>query len=132
MRIALTVTLVGGVVMLVVAAVAHDSASIPIAGIGGAWFLAGVAGLRKRRSLVREVQLDGDRVTFARLNGEVTVPAVEIVEVRRPRYDPGNVAPLEMRTRSNGSIRVPAPLEGLLDLLVELRLQNPSLDTTRV
>lgn len=130
-RVGLLVTLVGGLAMLVVAGAAHDSASIPLAVIGGGWLLCGIGGLYQRGKLVRAVQLEGGVVTFTLLNGgEMIVPAAKIVEVRRARFDPNRFAPLQIRTNSGDSLRVPAQLRGLLDLLLQLRLLNPNLDTT--
>jgi hypothetical protein len=81
---------------------------------------------------VRAVQLQSGRVTFKFFKGvDITVPATAIVEVRRARFDPSRVGPLRVRTAGGDSLRVPAQLRGLLDLLLELRLLNPSLDTTR-
>jgi hypothetical protein len=132
MRVGLLVALVGGVGMLAVAAGAHDSASIPIAVIGGAWLLCGMGGLHQRRTMVRAVQLESGRVTFRFFKGrDLTVPATAIVAVRRARFDPSRVGPLQVRTAGGDLLRVPAQLRGLLDLLLQLRLLNPKLDTTR-
>jgi hypothetical protein len=118
--------------MLVVAAVAHDSASIALLAIGGTWFAIGLGGFRYRGKLVREVRLEDGYVTFVSLNGKTTVAATDIVEVWRPRYDINRFGPLEVRTKSHGAIRVDSHLRGLIDLLLELRLLNPGLKTERV
>jgi hypothetical protein len=131
-RTGLAVATIGGVAMLAVAAAAHDSASIPIAVIGGGWLLCGIGGLYQRRTMVQAVQVQSGRVTFRFLTGEtLTVPATAIVEVRRGRFDPNRFGPLRIRTKGGPSLRLPGEIQGLLDLLVQLRLLNPDLDTTR-
>jgi hypothetical protein len=113
--------------MLVVAAGAHNSASIPLLVIGGGWFVMGLGGLRTQRTVAREVQLEDGRVTFVFPSKRLTVPASEITEIRRPHYDINRVCWLDFQTTSNGKIRVTPRLRGMVDLLIALRAVNPDL-----
>lgn len=126
-RFGVAISLGGGLLMLFVAAAAHDSASIPLLVIGGAWFIMGVAGLGTRRKVAEAVQLEDDRITFVFRSRRLTVPVREITEIRRPRYDINEMQWVEFHTLSNGKIRVSPRLRGRVDLVAELRKINPSL-----
>jgi hypothetical protein len=117
----------GGVMMLTVAAAIHDSTSVPLLVIGGGWFLAGLAGVWQLRHLVNEIVLDGETVEFRCPTGDIVIPAQEITEIRRPRWNPGNMGYLRFRTHSNGVIKTPCRLEGLREFMIELQIANPAM-----
>jgi hypothetical protein len=124
-RIGIVITVGGGTIMLLIAAAAHDGASIPLLVIGGAWFLMGLAGTWQRRRQVQEIVLAGEWVEFRSPVRCLTVPAAEIIEISSPWWDMQRMGYLRFRTRSNGVIKVAARLQGLFDFLVELRRVNP-------
>jgi len=120
-RLVIGIAAGGGIAMLVGAATAHDTASIPLLVIGGWWLLGGLLAIWQVRQQVHEIVIHGDSVEFRSTAKRVTIPAVEIVEVgssRRGGY-------LRFRTRSNGVIKVAPRLHGLFDFLIELRRLNP-------
>jgi hypothetical protein len=113
--------------MLVVAAVAHSSASVPLLVIGGLWTLAGGGGAWQNRRLVREIVVSQGVARFISQSGAIEVPAASITEIRHGRFDPNRMGPLTVQTVSNGKIRTSPRLVGLFDVLVELRRSNPAL-----
>lgn len=115
----------GGTVMLLVAALGRNSSSVPLLLIGIAWIAMGLVGAWQWRRVAREVRLDDDCISFIFPANEVTIPAAEIVEIRRARGDMNHWTWLRFRTRSHGTIKVAARLRGLVDLLSELRRLNP-------
>ena len=117
----------GGIVMLLGAALAHDSASIALIVIGGGWTVMGAAGARQRHHVIRAVRLDDALVTFISPSEELRVPVSDILEIRRSRGDVNRFSPLRVNTASHGTIRISPRLEGLVELLVELRSANPAL-----
>ena len=121
------VALGGGLIMLALAALVHHGATIPLLVIGTAWTLIGLAGMRSSRRTYRAVRLDGGIVTFSSPSRVLTIPAAEIIEVRRARGDINRFAPLKVTTSSNGTLALSPRLNGLIELLVELRIANPAL-----
>jgi hypothetical protein len=118
------VALVGGIVMLIGAALSHDAASIALLVIGGAWVVMAVAGSwTSRRSAWRIVLAEG-QLTFSGPSLDIRVPAGDLVEVRWGRWDFQHVAGLYFRTRNAGTIRIAPQLRGLIALLVGLREVN--------
>lgn len=118
----------GGAVMLAVAAVAHDSASLPLVIIGGAWLVMGLLGSRQWRNTAREIRLNGQDATFLFPGSPpVTIPASEIIEFRYARLDVNRLVPMRVRTARSGTFRVAPRMSGLLNMLVELRRLNPQL-----
>jgi hypothetical protein len=122
---ALVVTLAGGALMLLAAAIIHAAASVPLLVIGGAWFAMGLGALWQRRRIANEVRLAGDRITFVYPTKELTMHVEDLLEIRRSRWDPNRWQWLLFQTRSHGTIKVAARLRGLFDLLSELRRLNP-------
>jgi hypothetical protein len=115
----------GGLLMLLVAAIAQSSSSVPLLLIGTGWIAMGVVGAWQWRRVAREVRLDDDRISFIFPANEVTIPAGDILEIRRARGDMNHWTWLRFQTRSHGTIKVAARLRGLVDLLSELRRLNP-------
>ncbi|HET9059727.1 MAG TPA: hypothetical protein VFN61_07380, partial [Acidimicrobiales bacterium] len=107
------VAVAGGLVMLFGAAVAHDSASIPLLVIGGGWTAMGAAGAAQRRHVFRSAQFENGVLTLSSPSDEVRVPADDILEIRRSRGDVNRFSPLQVRTRSHGIIRLSPRLHGL-------------------
>ena len=116
----------GGVIMLMAAAAIHDSTSVPLLVFGGGWLLVGLAGVWQLRHMVSEIVLDGETVEFRFDTGDIVMPALEITEIRWPRWDPGNMGYLRFRTRSHGVIRTPCRLEGLREFMIKLAEVNPT------
>jgi hypothetical protein len=123
------VGLAGGAMLLLLAALAHDGASIPLLIIGGGWFILGILALGRRRTTVDEVRLGEGHVTFVFRNRRVEMPVSEITEIRRARFDTSFMAPLEVSTEAHERIRLNSHLDGLLDLLLHFRQLNPRLIT---
>jgi hypothetical protein len=118
--------------MLTLAALAHDSASIPLLVIGALWTVMGLGGLRMNRRTFRAVRLESGIVTFLSPGRAVTIPVAEILEVRRARGDVNRFSPLRVITRGHGTLAMSPRLDGLIELLVELRSANPALRITRL
>jgi hypothetical protein len=125
--VARIVTLGGGVGMLLVAALAHDSASIPLLILGTAWTAIAIAGVTTTRRTFRAVRFDDGVVTFVSPGRSLSIPVAEIIEVRHARGDVNRVAPLKVITSSNGALRISPRLNGLIELLLELKTANPAL-----
>ena len=111
--------------MLIVAAVAHSAASVPLLVIGGAWSLTGVAGIWQARRQVQEIAVDAAHVVFRYQARNVVIPVQEITEVGWAWWDPNRAASLRFRTLSHGVIKAPPRMQGFLDFLIELRRINP-------
>jgi hypothetical protein len=124
-RIAIGISTGGGAIMLVGAAIAHGSASIPLLVIGGAWFLLGLAGIGQARGQVREIVVDGAHVVFRYRSRNVVIPAQEITGIGWAWWDPNHMSSLRFRTHSRGVIKAPPRMQGLLELLIALRHVNP-------
>ena len=94
----------------------------------------GIGGLRYRRNVAREVILRHESVTFVSSRAKLTIPVMDVVEVRRSGaiYDINHMIPLEVRTKTHEAIRLDSRLGGLLDLLLQLKILNPALITSRV
>lgn len=121
-----SVALGGGLVMLVAAAIARDSASIPLIIIGAGWFACGLLAMRQHRRTAQEVQLNGNVLTFQFPKRRESVSVGDIEEIRRTRGDLSHFAPIQVRTVGGEVIRLPPRLSGLIDLLVEIRSRNPA------
>ena len=119
------VALVGGGLMLLAAAILWASASVPLLVIGGGWLVLGLGGAWQWRRVAREVRLEGELITFVFPAQELTIPAADVLEIRRARWDTNQVAWLRFETMSHGTIKVAARLRGLFELLSELRRLNP-------
>jgi hypothetical protein len=117
--------LVGGALMLLAAAIIWASASVPLLVIGGLWLAIGLGGAWQWRRVAREVRLEGERITFVFPAQELTIPAADVLEIRRARWDTNHFGWLRFHTKSHGTIKVAARLRGLFDLLSELRRLNP-------
>ena len=117
----------GGAVMLLLAAGAHDAASVPLLVIGGAWLVMGIAGIAAGQRYAREIVLDGSGVHFISPRNQVDVSAGDIIEIGHAAWDLNRMGTLSVRTSTHGTIKTAPRLTGLIDLLVELRRLNPSI-----
>lgn len=117
--------IVGGALMFLVAAISQDSNSVPLLVVGSFWVAIGLAGVWQRPRVAREVRLEDERITFIFPSKELTIPAADVIEIRRARGDLNHWLWLRIQTTSHGTIRVAARLRGLVDLLSELRRLNP-------
>jgi hypothetical protein len=117
--------IVGGALMFLVAAISQDSNSVPLLVIGSFWVAIGLAGVWQRPRVAREVRLEDERITFIFPSKELTIPAADVIEIRRARGDLNHWLWLRIQTTSHGTIRVAARLRGLVDLFSELRRLNP-------
>jgi hypothetical protein len=111
--------------MFLVAAISQDSNSVPLIVIGSFWIAMGLVGVWQWPRVAREVRLEDERITFVFPAKELTIPATEVIEIRRARGDMNHWLWLRIQTTSHGTIRVAARLRGLVDLLSELRRLNP-------
>ena len=125
-----TISIGGGFIMLAIAAVAHNAASIALLIIGGWWFAVGVLAFIQAQRTAREVQLVNGAVTFIFPKQNLTVPVGDIEEVRRSRGDINRFAPIRFRTASHGVVKAVPRLQGMFDFLVELRRVNPQVVIT--
>jgi hypothetical protein len=116
----------GGALMLLVAAIGQDSNSVPLLLIGSWWIAMGLGGVWQWPRVAREVRLEDERITFVFPRNELTMPAAEIIKIRRPRLDINHVTWLRFQTQRHGTVKVAARLRGVVDLLAELRRLNPS------
>ncbi len=121
------VALGGGVAMLLIAALARDSASIPLLVMGTGWTVIGLDSMRRTHRTFRAVRFEDGVVTFISPGRSMSIPAAEIIEVRRARGDLNRFMPLKAVTSNNGTLAVSPRLNGLIELLVELRKANPAL-----
>jgi hypothetical protein len=115
--------------MLMSAALAHGSASVPLLIFGSWWTVISLAGMKSARRTFRAVRLDGEMVTFISPARVLTIPAAEIVEIRHAWGDPSrrSTSGLKVITSCHGTLRISPRLEGMIDLLVQLRTANPAL-----
>jgi hypothetical protein len=125
-RLGTSVATGGGAIMLLGAALAHESASIPLVVIGGAWLAMGAGWLISTRRTAREIVIDGNVVRFISPRAHVDVDAADIVEIGYPRADINRMGTLSVRTSTHGTIKAVPRLTGLMDVLVELRRLNPN------
>jgi hypothetical protein len=124
-RASIALPLAGGLLLLLAAAVAHDSASTPLLVIGGAWACLGAAALWYSRRVADALRLENGQVTFVFPAGELRVPAGDVLSFGRGRLDSSRMRPLLVRTSTHGTIKVSARLVGLFDFLYGLRQINP-------
>jgi len=118
--------------MLLGAAIARDSSSIPLLALGGIWTATGLGSLWMDRRTAKAVRLESRTVTFISPGLTLTIPVAEIIEVRRARGDINRLSPLKVTTRNHGRLAISPRLDGLSELLVQLRTANPSLRITRL
>ena len=124
--VGLGVAFVGGVAMLLGAAVALDSASVPLVIIGGGWLLMGCYGLHQRRGLMNEMSFDGAVLHLSSPRGHAEVPVLSVLEIGYPWYDWQRLQALRIRTNS-GTVKGVARFDGLFEVLMALRKANPNL-----
>lgn len=110
--------------MLAVAALAHDSASLPPRVIGGGWFAMGMGGGWGYLKTIVRVRVTGGLFALHLPRAEITLRPQEISEVRRSRYGVFRLG--RVRTSTHGTLPM-APLGGMFDLLVGMRKWNPDL-----
>jgi hypothetical protein len=125
-RGAIAVAVAGGLIMLLMAAVAHDSASIPLLIIGGSWTAMGAAGRVQSRRVACELRIEDGAVTFVFAARELSVPAGDVIGLRQ-RWGPytQRAGHLLIQTGSQGTVRAAPMLVGLFDFVTELRRVNP-------
>jgi hypothetical protein len=111
--------------MFLVAAISQDSNSVPLLVIASSWVAIGLAGIWQSPRVAREVRLQDERITFIFPAKELTIPATDVIEIRRARGDINHWLWLRFHTTSHGTVRVAARLRGGIDLLSELRRLNP-------
>lgn len=121
----LVVSIGGGSVMLVLAGIAHSSASIVLVVLGGLWLLMGALGLRRWRRTARVVELSEADITFLGPHLRVQMPIRDVLEVHQASGDINAMMPLRVLTREYGVVRVAPRLRGGLDLLVRVRAASP-------
>jgi len=114
--------------MLMGAAVAHRSASIPLLAIGGGWLIIGLLGLRQGRRTARKVQLSEGVLSFTFPRHKTAVVPLSDVSLIRPgRGDINRMSQIVVEKKSGNIIRVAPRMQGLFDLLVEVRRLNPDI-----
>jgi hypothetical protein len=131
-QIGIVVALAGGAAMLLLAAIAHDAASVALVVIGGLWFIMGTLGLRQFRTLPTFVTFDGELIEFRWPERQLAVPVGDLVAVTRSRWDLQRVSWLKIETRSNGVVRLPPRLDNVIELLMALKEANPEIRLANV
>jgi len=112
--------------MVLVAALAHDAASIALAVIGGAWLALGGLGSRQLRRTVRQMTFDGAGVRFTMAREDRYVALADLREFKWSRYDIYRVGPMRAVTSAETYL-IAARCEGLIDFFVALRTANHAL-----
>ncbi len=118
----------GGLVMLVLAAAIHRAASFPLLVLGTWWTAVGLLVFRLWRRTARQIDLADGLVTFVFPGRRLVLPVADMEEVRRSRGDPGSSMPIRIRTRSDGVVKAAPRMRGFVEVVVQMRLENPSLD----
>jgi hypothetical protein len=126
-RLAAVIFTGGGVAMIAGAAVSRSSASVPLLVIGAGWTLVGVIFIQQGRRLVTEIVVSAGAATLTSASASIDVPAADITEIGHARFDVNRMGPLTVKTTSNGRIRAVPRLEGLPEVVIELRRSNPAL-----
>lgn len=111
--------------MFLIAAISPGSSSVPLLLIGSWWIAMGLGGVWEWPRVARELRLEDERITFVFPAKELTMPAADVINIRRRGWDPRHAGSLLFRTQSHGTVKVAARLRGLIDLLAELRRLNP-------
>jgi hypothetical protein len=114
-RIAIVVTIGGGGIMLVVGAVAHDSASSSLLVIGGVWFVMGLGGLWAAPRLVHEIVIADEHIEFRSPRQNLVIPVHEITGIGWSRWDIQHRGFLRVWTQSHGEVKVSSFMRGLPD-----------------
>jgi hypothetical protein len=117
--------IVGGAAMILIGGISRDSNSVPLLVIGSWWIGMGLVGIWQWRQVAREVRLEGERISFVFPAKTLTMPAADILGIRRARGDVNHWMWLRVQTNGYGTIRVAARLRGLVDVLAALRRLNP-------
>ena len=113
--------------MLVVAAAAHKSTWTPLLVIGPWWIMVGLIGVWLNRRWVREIVVAAGVARFTSASARIEVPAAEITRISHAWFDVNRMGTLTVKTASNGTIKAAGRLDGLPQVLRELRRSNPSL-----
>jgi len=113
--------------MLIGAAIVHGASLVPLLVFGGAWSVAGLAGIRQAQRQVRDIAVDATHVVFRYQDRNVVISAHDITDVGWARWDPNRFASLRFRTLSHGVIKVPPRMHGFPGFLIELRRINPGI-----
>jgi hypothetical protein len=113
--------------MIAGAAAALNSASVPLLLIGSWWILVSVVFVRQGRRLVTEIVVSAGAARLISASASIDVPAADITEIGHARFDVNRMGVLTVKTTSNGRIRAVPRLEGLPEVLIELRRSNPAL-----
>jgi hypothetical protein len=111
--------------MLLLAAAAHDTASIPLLIIGSAWLVMGIAALLKSRHLATKIQFASGAMTFVSVDGQRTIEAESIEEISRSRWDFNRLSPIRVRTAGGEVVKIAPRMTGLFEVLAQLREVNP-------
>ena len=125
-RVALTVAIGGGCLMLAAAPAALVPGAVGLPVIGLAWLAMGCLGLRQYRGCAQQVTLDGTTVRFSGPRSQVVVPITDVVEVRRAWGDLNRVSPLIVVIANHHKpIRLAPRIRGLFDVFADFRRANP-------
>lgn len=113
--------------MIAGAAVSLNSASVPLLLIGSGWILVGMIYVWQGRRWVTEIVVTAGVARLISASAHIDVPAADITEISHARFDVNRMGTLTVKTTSHGRIRAAPRLEGLLEVLTELRRSNPAL-----
>jgi hypothetical protein len=113
--------------MLILAAVIHDDASVPLLIIGAAWALMGCFGIRQGRRMAQSVRLVSGVLMFTFPRKTLSLDVAEVAEIRPTRGDINRFAPILVRSERGDVVRLVPRLQGLIELLAEVRRLNPAI-----
>ena len=121
-----TVTLVGGLIMLGLALAVHDSASVPVAIIGGAWTLIWAGSYWQTRRTAYCVTFRDSILSFSGRRMDRQIRCADVSEYRRTRSSAASFRPAVFLTKTGERIKVAGRMTGLFELLVAIRQDNES------
>jgi hypothetical protein len=119
---AASVAIGGGGAMIGGVLVARRSALLPLFLFGAAWIAVGVA-IAWQGWLVREIVVTGGVARFISASACIEVAAADIIVIGHSHP----MAPLAIETSSDGTIKAVPRLDGLIEVVAELRRSNPAL-----
>lgn len=118
--------------MLAVAAATRSSTTVPLLLIGPWWIMVGAIGVLQARRFVREIVVAAGVARFISASACIEVPATDITKIGHGWFDVNRMGTLTVRTASNGTIKAMGRLDGLSQVVVELRRSSPALQVRNI
>ena len=118
--------------MVLAAAIVDTRAIAPLAIIGGGWLVAGLLAIAMDRHVVREISLNDNVLCLASAAKRIEIDASNVTQIGYSRRDLARAETLKIKVSGMGTIKASPRLNGLADLLLELRRLNPGLQVQNV